>query len=938
MPQTLENTVSYGIRRLILINSGMYKFGFFPIDCPLSISGQNNSGKSTAINAMQFIFLADMRDMHFGKHDPLETRKFYFSKPGSYVLAEVHLPQGDFVIGATGSGAAAQYKIQHFAYTGRFSPDQYHDGGITLELNQLLRELQKSGIECAKLQPQELRNMLLGVPGQHTFDITLFPLRGHLGRHIDAWTSVFKNLLHMRNVNSQDLKRLFLEIFDIHLVAADVDFAEVYQRATAEVQHIEQELNILRKMQKHILRIIDKQEYRQELRGKLHGGYPQIQQRLEKWYEDYNTQQRTAREQLDTIEPKRRELNEAGQQAQTELEKLSGERGKLQDWLDNFEKQREEFQLIEDPQSLDREIEALERRNEDTIKRIGDGERAAPDRIESQIAEKKAQVSRIEQTLADWNQNLWNFLADRFAPEELAQVFALFNADLLELPVNVSGGVTMHSPERLEEVIRKCLARIEDGVFRNDAVTVPLARLIKVDPSDYQNPAALEKRKVELLEDIQQLEKTLKAAREIEALTKERERLRKTIEEKRTYRNAYLDFQKRRSSHDEKTQQLSDIEEKLKACRETLDEIRGEERQLDQKAQTLRGSIEAREMQRAKLTELQTKIQKLPAEEPAGDIAAQHEEWPESLQEALENYIIEWQEKEDVDAKIQQQIDIIEEIGGGSFLEDDEEKCIEKLIESNDSIPQREELLAKAKKSSKAELGSALKGLQQNYHRLKMEITRFNRAINSRTISNLTRLEIRLQPNTRVVQAIEELVKMGVTRLLADERKAESAAEFLYRWVSGQGRKLNLTHLFELCFVVFSQDDTEIVYQNLDQIESHGTTITIKALVSMHMMGHLLDDSRRGEIRFPYYLDEAAAIDPANQETLIEQGLKMGFVPILASVKAQACATYCVRVETPRKGQEIIIDESQWLELHKKQPEKEDADERSDSQVAETVA
>ncbi len=186
--------------------------------------------------------------------------------------------------------------------------------------------------------------------------------------------------------------------------------------------------------------------------------------------------------------------------------------------------------------------------------------------------------------------------------------------------------------------------------------------------------------------------------------------------------------------------------------------------------------------------------------------------------------------------------------------------------------------------------------------------------------------------------AIEELVNSGDYHLFADEKKASDAADTLYEWVKSHGRNLSLTHVFELCFVVFSQEGREVIYRNLDRIESHGTTITIKALINMHMMGHLLDENRGRQMRFPYYLDEAATIDPQNQDTLIEQGLNMGFVPILASVKPQVAATYCVKIDTPTDGHGIVINERDWVELEKKEAVAEEVQtsERDDHQNPET--
>ena len=110
----MKSRISYGIRRLVLLNTETYSLGDFPLDRPLSISATNNVGKSTAINALQFPFLCNRRDMVFPKDDK-ETLKYYFPYENSYVLSEILTDTGTYVVGAAGKGQLSGYEYQLFA-------------------------------------------------------------------------------------------------------------------------------------------------------------------------------------------------------------------------------------------------------------------------------------------------------------------------------------------------------------------------------------------------------------------------------------------------------------------------------------------------------------------------------------------------------------------------------------------------------------------------------------------------------------------------------------------------------------------------------------------------------------------------------------------------------------------------------------------------------
>lgn len=293
---------------------------------------------------------------------------------------------------------------------------------------------------------------------------------------------------------------------------------------------------------------------------------------------------------------------------------------------------------------------------------------------------------------------------------------------------------------------------------------------------------------------------------------------------------------------------------------------------------------------------------------------------PEALDVLLAEYVDDLHTKDGLDAKITERLRFIEQAAGARYLRGSEEASAAALVEAVEALPQKRELLERQRESAISDLGSTLKTLRDNYRRFEIEMVTFNRNINKRAISNLTRVVVRPAPNSRILEAIEALVSSSEMDLFRiDEQTASEAARYLNRLVGERGSELGLVDLFDLNFVVFAQDGREIIYKDLDHIESNGTTITIKALVNMHMMDQLLDRSPKTIVNIPYYIDEAAEIDPDNQQNLIDQGLEQGFVPILASVKPQINARYCVSLAHAQHNGRHYIDQRDWTEIEAKQ-------------------
>ncbi|MFH4601614.1 DUF2813 domain-containing protein [Vibrio diabolicus] len=126
--------LSYGFQRLALIGSAGYKRAELPLDESVSLIAPNNHGKTSLINALQFLLIIDQRRMDFGSHTLEKARRFYFPNNSAYILLEVILPQtGTVVFGCVGKGVG--YDYEYFAYKGELNLDDFRldDGNIVAQ-------------------------------------------------------------------------------------------------------------------------------------------------------------------------------------------------------------------------------------------------------------------------------------------------------------------------------------------------------------------------------------------------------------------------------------------------------------------------------------------------------------------------------------------------------------------------------------------------------------------------------------------------------------------------------------------------------------------------------------------------------------------------------------------------------------------------------------
>jgi len=88
-----------GPLKVVLIRAGRYDYAEVDLGGSVQIVGPNNTGKTTLINTLQFLYIDDLRSMGFGSYTLEQTLAYYFPNQYSYILFECLGASGQCVIG-----------------------------------------------------------------------------------------------------------------------------------------------------------------------------------------------------------------------------------------------------------------------------------------------------------------------------------------------------------------------------------------------------------------------------------------------------------------------------------------------------------------------------------------------------------------------------------------------------------------------------------------------------------------------------------------------------------------------------------------------------------------------------------------------------------------------------------------------------------------------
>lgn len=888
----MSEVLTPGPKRIVLIRAGQYDYADISLGKSAHLVGRNNVGKTSLISALQFLYIDDERRMHFSRGIE-ETKRYYFKHDTSYILFECVSADGRFVtVGLHGTGQIGGYGIERFIYTGSYKKGDFIDEqNRVMDFDSVKANL--SGKEFALMSPKDIRDALLGNLSGKGISLGIVPLQD-VGRYKD-FVDLFKNILHLSDLGQQEIKDTLLSVNrrDLHGGKSEINLAHEYDGLVSQLNTEKEKLSALEKVEPLIENLKTARERRNNARRDIPALYTALSLAKTSTTTAISARRLAYEQEHERI---RLAMDEVGIKlgtAETQRDGLSSQKGIAGHELGELDKLQLEFEGYL-PQIEAQSVQNMEVKIAGLAGRIHNVQPVAV--LTKEITTLEGEIHRFSEKKGSHADLLGTRLVG--AGQDIHDVFRLINPNILGL--RTGDEITVSDERAMLQGLASIRDRIVDGVFHGDGVSVALdaiappgsvsaVSVADLDAMISEKSGILEQKK-SALNDATNVEKTRS---ELSALQRERDA---AIQKEGRYREFELKSASRKvmEAH---IASLTTLLEKNALERESMtkEQLKLRDR-LTTAAEGIRDTQD--EMTRAMSVTFR-------APDSSWKTGAPDPTWTDDLYALNELYGVTFREYDDMDAesnKVLRQIGLLApDIVRGVSQEERMNACEEAL---NSLVEHR---AAYAEQLSKVVIGmrSTFDGMLRALEAIKGRGAELNKRLGSLKVSNLRNLKIELFEIEEQTRFYRSVVDSGGDDLLADVCATEAAVKRIHDKIS-KAPVLRLSDWFGVRFMVENGRGETKRYDDLASIESNGTTMTIKLLVNIILIKSLLRNKRACMI--PFWIDEAAQIDPDNLREIVDLANENGFCPVLASTNSMSIAEYIYAIQLNEHGRSVIVN------------------------------
>lgn len=901
----------YGFQKLVLLNSAGYSRAELPLDDSVSIIAPNNTGKTSLINALQFLLIIDRRLMDFGAHTVDNSRKFYFPDNSAYILLEVLLPTGMAVIGCVGKGLSHDY--EYFAYQGSLDVEDYRlDNAKLVTQPKLIDRLLEQGKLAKIYQSSDLRALLYGNRQKQRLDdpdLTIFPLE--FTSQASTYQRILTRTLRLDSLDSRQVKEYLLEIYKNELHDRSVNFKEEWDKSFADVNYDKSQYDSVSRNHARIIGMEQQQQDRKTLRGKIILWRPLIEQSLEKWEAYYRQKSQSieadmVKQKVEWDEVEARQKTIYKDQAQTDFELKQHQ--KLEK---RYEDLKVQFHFVKDIDQLTKQLDAIQAERDALVTRLNNAEtQQNPNTISRNIEKCNKEIILLQQQLASLDNNLHLQLQQTLSSKSFDALTRLLAGQVLSLPVVSDGKVQLLNENRLRVFGQDLADCINGSNFDAAGLSIDLSAL---EPN-LQIKTAAELR-IEIEESQQQLyywEELLATLEKLEPEKARKAELDNQLKQQREDIKLYEELLTLRTMAAERQQSITDSKNRLQVFKDEEATLSVKRSRIEVDQQHLKDESERLKSRhkRIHIARQQRKDHEAPFNflEQLPHMLCMDSALLEIdlLADQIEIYNQDCQDLRDLDKTIAEGLIHLHHDGISKFqVQDDQEQELQVLFNYTAQLKQEQAAIERKARSAVVQVAAILRDLRNSLETLKRRMSDFNNKINKRQLSDLKVFKIEPREEEAIVNAIRTLISTSEQvdsgssfdlfdhNAVLDDKELNKAKDLLIK----QGEKLGslkVEHLFRLVFVIGKQNQNPAEFEDLDSAASNGTVLMAKLITGLAMLNQMQDP--RKSIKTACYLDEAASLDQLNQRSLIETAAEFGFSLIFASPEPQITARYCVPI------------------------------------------
>ena len=925
--------IHYGIRRLVLLNTESYSLGDFPLDRPLSISATNNVGKSTAINALQFPFLCNRRDMVFPK-DERETLKYYFPYENSYVLSEILTDNGMYVLGAAGKGQLSGYEYQLFAFKKELQlsdflvddPDQEGKKAIRT-LKELEKHLGVKDVWVKRLKPKQMQDALIGkeitIQGNEKFSIGLFRLKSLTDKNYRLFMNIFKNLLHMNDFNMEEVKMFLINALLPSWETVSSDFMTEYREYNQSFEKDRNRIKTAEIISQEVGKLVRMKAEHDRLNQFLSSAYKAIEMRYLKERDIKKADLKKLKSEFSEIENEITKIETEIKPLKEQLNRSYKQKEDLKDRLDALERKQLHFELSPSLESRQARLLGLKNQRDKIIGELAKSSVDSVKRIKQKIKGCESQIAKLKLQLTHSTSNLLFLIKDRFNESEVHILMKLINEQIFtSFPVN-EGDLNIHDETGLIKRLKQLLSYCENGFYDDGNIIINLVKLDSVPLDEYFNQEQIRENLDNAVQDLNEFQGNLGVALNLVEKKKEKEGLEADLRQQTDEFEAYkrfLEEQKKKPDMEKEYAGAMDLFNKTEETLKEKDDKKVEWSQRKISDGQIIGEKEAALVNMEKEFEKVTVVESLETDAVCGQIAISPDMVQIEIEELIHAYVEKQDRIRDLQNRIEQSFLVIDARGGSRFaMGKDFSAKIKSLQEQTDqeSIKNYKQALKNSQEARSRELGAMLKNMVKQLDLFKQEVLRFNHEMNKHQISNIQNIKFIVDEDNNILSTIKKLIFEDT--LFGGSRHIDKVVENLNHIITRKGVSISLPNLFNLGVFLKLENGKEVENFGKGSIESTGTDLTIKVVLNVMLLSRILHVKQNQLLNIPAYIDEAGQIDPINQQTLIEQCAKAGFVPVFASVEAQSTADYWIGLK--EVDGKICVTQDDWFRLTPKPSE-----------------
>jgi predicted nucleic acid-binding Zn-ribbon protein len=893
-----------GPQRLILINSSVYDYAEVELAGTLQIVGPNNIGKTTLIKTLQFLYLNDRRHMDFGAHSPEQTREFYFPNQYSYILFECLGVTGQHVIGWRGQSKTSGGEPERFCYSGPFVPTDFHnEKNQVREPREVDAQLSLKNLRKIKTA-EEHKELLLPPASGEARGLGIVALRDSEKFH--QFRETLKNLLTLSTITQEQMRDCLLMLADIPPNRTAFDARELFGNDYDSILKHKEKLDKFRQNQTFVEKLVGKFTVRETARGELLWRWTDLRAKRHKFEKAHEETLAAIRESKITLEGKVTALEAEVADRRKDVAEFSEQKGQITGPLQSIETQDKEFKSFAEEferaalANLKKEIRTLETQ-------LANAEGESREKARQKFDLYTDLVRQKEKTIARFDHLAITALRKQFSDEELTSIFRVLNRELLELPVG-KDGISIKRQGELLAMLRGLVKQTQDGVYRDANVSFalpktgePLAGLENLDTAREQltEHQATLKRWKEILAAIEQREKLegqLKSKRE-DAFGKTGKDGEILVEGKERKLFRFEEYQKAKAKEPQLRAELKKIEATITAANERTGKL---ELQLEKIKEDKRKAESAGVKEENEFNAVMGRFGDCIFPEFAAKERAV-EGIPTDFDPAIALFLRQQKLQADLAIEVANDLRQTEQWFGDEYRGDDETESMEALRAEFEALAEKEEALTRNWNTLIEGLKATFDSVLKNMGHVASAASELNRAFAKVRVSNLKSVKLEVVEHSDLMSWIKKLAAFDPGGLFSRDPQKESAITNFRAYLQGKS-VIRFADLFTLGVTVTRADGHNQTYHDLREIESHGTTISIKVLFNLLLLKGQL---RRDDCEIPFYLDEIESLDDDNRRAILSEARRLGFIAVTAAPKAvsEVDALYFVQ---PQNGKIVL--------------------------------